>query len=139
MIIGQYNCPSFSEGDLKYEPCIIGIIYSIYFVYIFISSSLPQLTVCPAYLCFIQQFDEDREPVGGERLQLQGDDRQGQRGALALPELVAGHTVLHLPGPQLRLEAGPLLSGREQEEVRMARQQQGTELWERKGPAGRVG
>ncbi|KAI3373845.1 hypothetical protein L3Q82_022425 [Scortum barcoo] len=53
----------------------------------------------------LQQIGEDREPVGRERLQLQSDDGQGQRGALELPKLVAGHTVLHLPGPQRRLEA----------------------------------
>lgn len=58
-----------------------------------------------SYLCFFQQVCEDREPVWNERLQLQGDDGQGQRGAFELPELVAGHTVLHLPGPQHRLEA----------------------------------
>lgn len=58
-----------------------------------------------SYLCFLQQVCEHREPVWCERLQLQSDDGQGQRGALKLPELVAGHTVLHLPGPQRRLEA----------------------------------
>lgn len=63
-----------------------------------------------SYLCFLQQLGEDGEPVGRERLQLQSDDGQGQRGALELPKLVAGHTVLHLSGPQRRLEAcGPLL------------------------------
>ncbi|KAG7215399.1 hypothetical protein INR49_022524 [Caranx melampygus] len=48
---------------------------------------------------------EDGEPIRCQRLQLQGDDGQSQRGAFELPELVAGHTVLHLPGPQRRLEA----------------------------------
>lgn len=66
-----------------------------------------------SYLCFLQQIGEDGEPVGRQRLQLQSDDGQGQRGALELPELVAGHTVLHLPGPQRRLEARrPLLTPR---------------------------
>lgn len=66
-----------------------------------------------SYLCFLQQVSEDREPVRCERLQLQGDDGQGQCGALELPKLVAGHTVLHLPGPQRRLEARrPLLMPR---------------------------
>lgn len=60
---------------------------------------------CSSYLCFFQQIREDGEPVGNEHLQLQSDDGQGQRGASELPELVAGHTVLHLPGPQHRLEA----------------------------------
>ena len=58
-----------------------------------------------SYLRFLQQIREDGEPVGREHLQLQSDDGQGQRGAFELPELVAGHTVLHLPGPQHRLEA----------------------------------
>lgn len=58
-----------------------------------------------SYLCFFQQIREDGEPVRNQHLQLQGDDGQGQRGAFELPELVAGHTVLHLPGPQHRLEA----------------------------------
>lgn len=66
-----------------------------------------------SYLCFLQQIGEDGEPVGRQRLQLQSDDGQGQRGALELPKLVAGHTVLHLPGPQRRLEARrPLLMPR---------------------------
>lgn len=134
MIIGQYNSQSVCEMCLKHSWNHIYVCISITTVY----SALPQFIVCPAYLCFIQQFDENGEPVRGERLQLQGDDRQGQRGTLALPELVAGHTVLHLPGPQLRLEAGPFLNGREQEEVRVTRKQQGTELWEREDPAGRV-
>lgn len=60
---------------------------------------------CSSYLCFFQQIREDGEPVRNEHLQLQSDDGQGQRGASELPELVAGHTVLHLPGPQHRLEA----------------------------------
>lgn len=58
-----------------------------------------------SYLCFLQQVGKDWEPVGCERLQLQSDDGQGQRWALELPKLVAGHTMLHLPGPQRRLEA----------------------------------
>ena len=70
----------------------------------------------PLVLCMsltwalLQQVGDHGEPLGRERLQLQGDDGQGQRGALELPKLVAGHTVLHLPGPQRRLEdRGPLL------------------------------
>ncbi|KAF3841092.1 hypothetical protein F7725_006954, partial [Dissostichus mawsoni] len=60
-----------------------------------------------------QQVGKYGEPIGREHLQLQGDDGQGQRGALELPELVAGHTVLHLPGPQRRLDPrGPLLKPR---------------------------
>lgn len=62
-----------------------------------------------SYMCFLQQVGQDGEPVGRERLQLQGDDGQGQRGAFELPELVAGHTVLHLPGAQRHLEARGLL------------------------------
>lgn len=100
-----------------------------------------------SHLCFLQQICEDGEPVGRERFQLQGDDGQGQRGALELPELVAGHTVLHLPGPQRHLEArGPLLRsppggghvgvrGRDaraepdgRNEVRVAGDEQGVEL-----------
>lgn len=66
-----------------------------------------------SYLCFLQQIGEDGEPVRRERLQFQSDDGQGQRGALELPKLVAGHTVLHLPGPQRCLEArGCLLTPR---------------------------
>lgn len=61
------------------------------------------------YLCFPQQVGKNGEPVGRQSLQLQSDDGQSQYGALELPELVAGHAVLHLPGPQRRLEAGPVL------------------------------
>lgn len=67
--------------------------------------SVAPFSPCFSYLCFFQQICEDREPVRDERLQLQSDDGQGQCGAFELPELVAGHTVLHLPGPQHRLEA----------------------------------
>lgn len=105
---------------------------------------------CPSYLCFFQQVCEDWEPVWNECLQLQGDDGQGQRGAFELPELVAGHTVLHLPGPQHRLEAQrrllmPRTCGEQtgaccvvpghacakldgRDEVRVARDEQGVEL-----------
>lgn len=104
----------------------------------------------PSYLCFFQQVCEDREPVWNERLQLQSDDGQGQRGAFELPELVAGHTVLHLPSPQHRLEAQrrllmPRTDGEQtgarcrvpdhacakpdgQDEVRVAGDEQGVEL-----------
>lgn len=58
-----------------------------------------------SYLCFLQQIRQDGEPVGSEYLQLQSDDGQSQCGAFELPKLVAGHTVLHLPGPQHCLEA----------------------------------
>ena len=92
-----------------------------------------------SYLCFLQQIGEDGEPVRRERLQLQSDDGQGQRGALELPKLVAGHTVLHLPGPQRRLEARRRLlrpqlredAGAEPDgrnEVRVAGDEQGVEL-----------
>lgn len=74
-----------------------------------------------SYLCFFQQIREDGEPVGNEHLQLQGDDGQGQRGASELPELVAGHTVLHLPGPQHRLEARRRLLKRSRREQAGAR------------------
>lgn len=67
--------------------------------------SVVQFSAYSSYLCLFQQIREDREPVRNEHLQLQSDDGQGQRGAFELPELVAGHTVLHLPGPQHRLEA----------------------------------
>lgn len=67
--------------------------------------SVVQFSAYSSYLCFFQQICEDREPVRNEHLQLQSDDGQGQCGAFELPELVAGHTVLHLPGPQHRLEA----------------------------------
>lgn len=58
-----------------------------------------------SYLYFLQQIRQDGEPVGSEHLQLQSDDGQSQCGAFELPKLVAGHTVLHLPGPQHCLEA----------------------------------
>lgn len=107
-----------------------------------------------SYLCFLQQIREDGEPVGRERLQLQGDDGQGQRGALELPKLVAGHTVLHLPGPQHRLAVGGRLlkpskvrcwvaagAGAEpngRNEVRVAGDEQGVEL-DRRGAGKRGG
>lgn len=68
-------------------------------------TSTVQCSACSSYLCFFQQICEDWEPVWNQHLQLQSDDGQGQRGAFELPKLVAGHTVLHLPGPQHRLEA----------------------------------
>lgn len=87
------------------------------------------------YLCSPQQVGEDRKPVGCELLQLQGDDGQGQCGALELPELVASHTVLYLPGPQHRLAARgrllrmlPVPGGGGQ--VRVGGDQQGVELQE---------
>ena len=101
-----------------------------------------------SYLRFLQQVGKYGEPIGREHLQLQGDDGQGQRGALELPELVAGHTVLHLPGPQRRLEPrGPLLKPRPRgrrpgvrggtqpdgrSEVRVAGDEQGVELQRRR-------
>lgn len=95
-----------------------------------------------SYLCSPQQVGEDGKPVGRELLQLQGDDGQGQCGALELPELVAGHTVLHLPGPQHclaargRLLRTPTAPGRErggrgeEGQVRVGGDQQGVELQE---------
>ncbi len=78
-------------------------------------------------LCFPQQVGKDREPIRRQPLQLQGDDGQSQHGALELPELVAGHTVLHLPGPQRRLEARALLRAG-QHQPRVSGHQQAVEL-----------
>lgn len=97
-----------------------------------------------SHLCYLHQVGADGEPISSQHLELQSDDGQSQRGALELPKLVAGHTVLHLSGPQRHLEAwGPVLmlhygtthfrvhtgaqaDGRDEEGV--ARDEQGVEL-----------
>lgn len=85
------------------------------------------------YLCFSQQVGKNGEPIRRQPLQLQSDDGQSQYGALELPELVAGHTVLHLPGPQRRLEARSLLRAG-QHQLGMPGHQQAVELRENNKP-----